>query len=393
MPTGTRVRRSGGCSGFRQASFRRAGASNCGGVCPPFPPANNLPIPIDDGAKPVIITGNLHGNLDDNQRDVMWQIKEALKAGGWTVLQSYNASGVLPAPGVDSWVTYLDLRGTGGGGVGDSWIVLKNASNTMQLCFQILVSGGWLEVQRTMSPSAGFTGGTPVARPTATDEILDSTAGYLLGTGPPGNTQFYALVWIASDISYTRVATFYAGRLRQFWQFDKLFTTPTGWANPFLMGVFSWGNTDYTVAGNQATIFLYMTILGSGGTFKSLLTPAPNTVTSVEGTLDSNVTFAVPNQVPIANAFSNQYIWVAPLGYMKRGGAASVNGFWGYTHDQWWTIPAGVFIDCDTMGDAFDYIILGQMLVRWGLGAPAGRLGEAGSTNYPSSRWYGRSAA
>lgn len=353
---------------------------------PPPPISSPLPIPTTSTI-PTVITGRLLGNIADNQRDTFWQIKQAFVAGGWAVVQSYNAGGSLPSPGVDDWASYADLRGTGGGGVGNSWIVLQNPQYPMQVCFEIVVSGGWLEIGATVGPSGGFTGGTTGSRPHAPGEIPQIYSGYLWGTGAPtGNPQLYAVTWIAADGSYARFASIFAGHVRMFFQFDRLDGSPTGWTKNFLFGQFVWGNTDPAFVGARPTTIGFQTIFGSGGTFKTILTPGPDTVTSVESTLEWNVAGPVPDEVPVANGFSGQYKWVAPLGIIKRLGAASVNGFWGYVRDQWWTVP-GVFTDCDTAGDSKDFIIFGQMMLQWNGTVPT--LGAAGPTNYPSARWQG----
>lgn len=364
--------------------------------CPPcttFPGATLLPLPRVP-TTPVVLTGNLLGTVVDNQRDLFIQTKNAWKAGGWFVVQSYNASGSLPAPGVDTWNVVGDIRGAGGGGTGQSWIVLGNPWNAMQLCFYCTVAGGgsgWLELEIVMGPAGGFTGGTIGARPTAPGELADTELpSALLGTGPVGNPQFYAVTWVAADGSYLRTAWIYSGHLKSFWQFDQLKNVPTGWTKNFVLGDFKFGNTDYTIVGNRASTDLFTKNNGSGGSWKMVLLPGPDTIEQASGSLQSSPgALYIPDQAPLANPFSGQYIWVEPLGFITTGHAAAQNGFWGWVWDQWWTVPS-VFNDCDTAGDNHDFIIFNQMMLQWGLGVPG--LGAA-STNYASAKFNGRNAA
>lgn len=354
----------------------------------------NIPVPVVS-TTPVLITGQLLGNTMDNQRWMLWRVKNAWIAKGWHVVQSYSANGVIPAPGVDTWVSYTDLKGTGGGGTFYSWIVLGNSINTRQICINVNVAGNttqWLEIALLLDPQGAFAGGTTSARPTsATEIVVTIQSASPFGTGPLGNPQFYAVVWVAADLSYTRVAWIYAGHCKQIWQFDELTAVPAGWTNNTLAMCSDWANTDYTVVGRRMTVATYETIFGSGGFAKYILTPGPNTVTSVEGALYASPGGQVTVENPIANGFSNQYFWLEPMGISKRLGAASVNGFWGYNKDQWW-IADLPFNDGDTMGDNFDFIIIGQSVLQWGLGAIGTSLGGA-STNYPTARWYGRAGA
>lgn len=328
----------------------------------------------------------------DNGRQLFWQVKNKLiSSGAWFVVQSYNAGGVLPAPGLDTWASYTDLKGTGGGGVNDSWILLQNTYNGTQICFQVSVTFGWFSAYQVFDPKGGFSGGTISARPTSSTEISLGDIS-ILGQGPAGNPQFYAILWIAPDGTYTRQAYIYGGHCKNFIQFDQLNTTPDGWTANWLAGWFNWGSLDYTSVSNLPTANAFQLAQGSGGTFKDVLTPGPDTVTQCEGSLEwvSNAG-SIPNINSVANGFSNQYIWIDPMGISKRSGVSSVNGFWGYTKDQWFTPSA--FNDFDTMGDHSDFIMLGQMVVQWGLAEPFATYGlglSGATTNYPTSRWYGR---
>lgn len=355
----------------------------------------NIPHPAVSTV-PRVLTGVLHGTVSNNQCDLLIQVKNAWKAAGWTVRYSFDGNTLFPSS--DGWVDYTSILGaSGGGGLGGSWIVLANPWNARQVCLYCTVSSlstGWAEIRVVLSPAAGFTGGTTSARPTATDELpnSDSTMTAWLGTGPVGNPQFYAFTWVASDGSYLRTAWIYAGHLKSFWHWESLQTVPDGWTNNAALGSWKWGNTDYTIVGNKATTSSFTTNWGSGGSYKQVLVPAtPDTSLAVNGSLESSPgSLYVPDQVPLAVPFSNQFIWINPLGFISDGhGTAAQNMFLGYTLDNWWTVPG--FNDLDTMGDNWDFVIFNQMVLQWGLGDIASKYGLASaSTNYPTARWYGR---
>jgi hypothetical protein len=361
---------------------------------PPPPPAPSLiPVPTV-GTKPVILTGVLTGDHLNNARQIFWQYKNHLLANGYAVIQSYDASGALPAPGVDSWTDYTKLKGTGGGGVGNSWIVLQNTTTGMQFCFEVIVTFAWLEVKILISPTVGFTGGTTMARPTASDQLLDMNAGYIFGTGPAGDQQFYAACWTDRAGNYARVAWIYGGHAKMCWAAENLAYAPAGWSKHYMLETWGWGNTDVTFVGNRQHLRAYALYWGSGGSFKGIVTPAPDTVVQPECALESTNSTWTPNVNTIPNGFSNQWIWIPPRGITKSLGAVNVNGFWGYVRDEWWLPNDSIdqFSDFDTMGDNDDFIIIGQRVLVWGIGAVSNYglgLGVP-STRYGTSRFYGR---
>lgn len=94
-------------------------------------------------------------------------------------------------------------------------------------CNQASASGNNITV--VISPSAGFTGGTTLTRPTATDEIiLISNAVY--GVGTDVATRWSVLQ--STDGQCTRVWVANSGSIQFFWAFEKPVNTTTGWSNP-----------------------------------------------------------------------------------------------------------------------------------------------------------------
>ena len=167
-------------------------------------------------------------SVDETNRTIMFAIKTGLiatydgsgvgGAGAWSVVGSCDslAAGI---DAVDRWVDRLDLVwGTGA----HSWIVLKQTGiSATDQGFQLLI-----DLRRTFSQSencsmyisysAGFTGGSTTARPTATDEttILDDTR---WGGGTTVNYTWSVSVAKTSDGSCTRTHKSYDGNVGYNW--------------------------------------------------------------------------------------------------------------------------------------------------------------------------------
>lgn len=355
-------------------------------ACPTFPANTPLPTPTRFTV-PVQLTSQLI-SLSANARDLLVQVKNAWKAKGWTVVQSYSVRlGVLSPPGVDAWTTYADLLGTSGGGPGNSWIVLANPGlGTAQVCIEITVGGtlAWSECGITLAPAGGFTGGTSGGRPTAPNEITTNSQQWM-GTGPIGNPQFYASVWVSPDAQYTRVAWWYGGKCISWWQIDLVQHASPSWTMPTVF-VFWKGGNDYTAPLARMNIFNFTLVDSSAGVFKRSRLTAGTLIAWQgvdEGQQPGSTNYAAALHAGV-NDWTGQYPWFSPIGLDASGRAAGSNGFAGYLTDQWWTVAA--FNDGDTAGSQ-QYIIIQQMILQWGAGAPL----TGGASVDHGTNFYGRS--
>jgi hypothetical protein len=118
---------------------------------------------------------------------VVFQLKAALVAGGWTVTRSsdgttYNSTG-----------DQISHSGTGAGGMSNvrSWFVIRQpGSNQREFCIQRSSDGTTtnynFRIKYSGGPSTGFVGGSPSATqvPSATDEVT------LLGAGTDASPTF-----------------------------------------------------------------------------------------------------------------------------------------------------------------------------------------------------------
>lgn len=149
----------------------------------------------------------------------------------WTMRYSCNSvTAGTAGDGVDRITTNANLVWANAG-VAHSWYVLRQtgiASNFELLvsCENSAASGTSLII--AVSPSAGFTGGSTTARPTATDENVLATA---WGNGSTGVT-YRVHAQMSSDGQCTRVSTWNAGAQFNLLKLEKPYLPTTGWTNP-----------------------------------------------------------------------------------------------------------------------------------------------------------------
>lgn len=201
-------------------------------------------------------------NTDDfinDKRLLLYGIKEAMigfSLNPWTVAGSSTPSaGGMDA--VDRWTGTIDnsvIRCSDNDSVAHSWIVLEQ-SNVGGSGIHILLNcrgsnnadGGLIDV---FYSEAGFTGGSPTARPTAVDEVQicnGSTFGIEgnWGAAVADNTarSFVFHVWQSDDGQCTRVLTYYNNNPLGFWIFDTVADPVTGWTEKFVVAVLQDGNS------------------------------------------------------------------------------------------------------------------------------------------------------
>lgn len=160
---------------------------------------------------------------------------EGCLAGGggaapWTVRYSCNsATAGVAGDGVDRWTIGDDLQWEAAG-VAHSWIVLQQ--NGIATGWQLLLSlenatangthmGAWF------SPSAGFTGGTTTARPTATDEaviLAPHTVWNQVGTAA---RRVHCMQ--SSDGQVTRIFVCHDSITEIYWEFAKAKNPRASW--------------------------------------------------------------------------------------------------------------------------------------------------------------------
>ena len=166
--------------------------------------------------------------LASNKR-VIRLIKDAMigfASSPWTVVSSSNAS---VANSSDNWASDTDITMDSGA---HSWIVLKQTgiASNFQICFDLNSASSYY-MTYVVSQSAGFTGGSTTARPTATDEMV-----CLSSSQYSNNAADIGLRWSvmqSTDGECTRILICGAGSLKSIMILDKPANPITGWTNPF----------------------------------------------------------------------------------------------------------------------------------------------------------------
>lgn len=167
-------------------------------------------------------------------------IKDAMigfASSPWVVKRSSNA---VVANTSDNWASDSDIVAGGGA---HSWMVLEQAGigPGFQVCFD-LNSAGSTTASIIISPSAGFTGGTTAARPTATDEIPLVNLGTWTNNG--SDIQIRWSVMQSTDGECTRILLAAGGAIVLLAVLDKPASPVTGWATPGAL----WWSVTQTVA-------------------------------------------------------------------------------------------------------------------------------------------------
>ena len=308
-----------------------------------------------------------------NAQVLIKTIKDIMKgfsSNPWTVQYSCNAANNGPAAaasgaagtagdGVDRWTVANTADGANStndvcfntAGNRHGWFVLRQTGigTNFEVCFD-LNNNGTSSMSVIISPSAGFTGGTATARPTATDETVLFNGGNLFQS--TANQRHVVHGWQSSDGQCTRIAVWTAGSTNDlFIIFDKGQNPVGGWTTPSFFCV-AQGAT-FTNLGTGTVI--KMRGAGAtpnfGGTFTS--------ETYANGTQLRSATGIGTNP----NTFNDEWP-VLPMGV-----AASATGNAGRlcnVYDLWWK-PDGIN-NGDTMPydlDARSLVALGHIILPW----------------------------
>lgn len=170
-------------------------------------------------------------------RRILRTIKNLLLAFGtlpWTTRYSCDSAVAGAAgDGVDRWDSDTDLVWNAAGSA-HSWYVLQQANVTAT--FQVLISLEGASAAGSLltcyfSPSAGFTGGTTTARPTATDEVQVLNGASWGGAGSADSNVIIDAMQ-STDGQCTRVVVCRLSAATTFMAFDRPKNPVTGWSNP-----------------------------------------------------------------------------------------------------------------------------------------------------------------
>lgn len=269
-------------------------------------------------------------------------IKNGLKGFStlpWTVVGSSN-SVAAGLDAVDRWSTVSNIV-FAADGVAHSWIVLKQTG--LDTNFQLLIEcsttlpGSDIGGRVYMSPSAGFTGGSITARPTATDEVgvgngTNGTFGYWGVTSSSYALQLHMMQ--STDGQATRIILTQADPLTTFAPictlfacFEKLADAVTNYTIPVVGMWYGQLGTSNTLT----STILFNTSAGSEPLFSRVNAGNMRGTMTVPGVAQSSgvgpVFFNFPNQL------SNNWD-MYPVGYYVPN-TTSRRGRHGQFQDMW----------------------------------------------------------
>lgn len=273
----------------------------------------------------------------------------------WTVRYSCNATTAGTAgDGVDRWTTDADLTFAA---TAHSWIVLRQTgiATNFELCIDLNNATPSLATM-VVSFSAGFTGGTTSARPTATDEsVVVTGAGYLPNNSASSNTSALHVMQ-STDGQCTYLILCSNNVAQAFWMFQKPKNPVTGWTNPSISLVVSTANTN---ANNllQATYFNISTtnpIKGRGVSNMDI-------IMSAEGH-GGGLLSSTANGFIVANDLSTEFP-IFPIGIFSR--TTSNRGRHGQIFDMWTGLEAINNGDTYPNDTTRQFVTFGNFVFPW----------------------------
>lgn len=276
----------------------------------------------------------------------------AMTSSSWVCYYSCKGAvgGVGTAgDGVNRWASASDIV-LASAGSNHSWMVLRNTNTGVQVCIDLINNNSTITWSITISPSAGFTGGSITARPTATDEWSYSTSQAWGFSGSDIAHRF--TIWQSTDGHCTRIMLASAGAITAFMVLGEKFNASvTGFTYPYLCMIYSgsaptWSNTFGLVK------------IRHGG-----ITGATETLVEAGGTLSYAYSNATIGQVP--NSVDSSYgFW--PIGI--AGTTAGLVGRMGSFYDLWIGSSAVATADrypLDTDVPPGQFIQIGSYVLRW----------------------------
>ena|SRR5271166_22462 len=275
----------------------------------------------------------------------------------WTILESSNSVAVAGAGG--NWASFANLIWANAG-TAHSWIVLEQTGVTGT--FQVLIdlnSTNTFFATITMSPSAGFTGGTTTAAPTAVDGVPLFAGPGAWGVDSSVSIQYKLHVMQSTDGACTRAFicrysnSSAGGVVSGYIAFEVPQNPVTGWVNP-VVGLWL-GASGATQELSYTNLYNNANTVGRGVSNMTLVW------TGETGT---------GNRVLIADAFYapnsfNGGLVLHPVGLYSA--TASNRGRHGWFFDLWW--GPGQFQNSPNIqfpaAANYDFAQFGVIVVPW----------------------------
>lgn len=276
----------------------------------------------------------------------------------WSVSGSSNAGGTTGSPtgsagmdGVDRWTVDADIA-TGGSNNRHAWIVLRQTgiATNYELCWDFTNTGTLSQATFIVSPSAGFTGGSATARPTATDEIITlNNVSWTDGLDITHKIHY----WQSTDGQCTRVMVWYSTfNLTTFWLFDRPQNPVSGWTNPSVTTM---------CAANTGFAFSYNS-LSTGSISVGKGTTTMTVKWSGEGDTN-NILAQVTNIGNLANDLDGSWPF-SPIGLYST--TLGNKGRHGNLFDIWWKSEGLQNGDCFPADPTTrKFVTMGTLILPW----------------------------
>jgi hypothetical protein len=320
----------------------------------------------------------------------------------WTVRYSSNSFNFgTPGDGIDRWQSITDVvpynNPQENSPFAHSWIVLKSTALDPGTNFQLLIdynsseSSAFGDASFIVSRTAGFTGGSLNARPTATDEVFcGSRGGTYVGTYDPifgsingifGGIGYTLHALISTDGFSNRLIVSRGTAVSFILAIERSVTSPAGWTTPIYLihasAAFGINGSNTVQNGTDAAIsaggliigglpIAMGTALASGGGKYNLYMGQE----SFGGTFTDSGNF--PNRVGAPfqfqfdiNAFSNDYL-ISQIDLVSD--SVGFMGRQGYISDMWsCSAPAGSTFP---VGGGKTYAQFGKIMIPWNTTSP-----------------------
>ncbi|RTL06470.1 hypothetical protein EKK58_05815 [Candidatus Dependentiae bacterium] len=256
--------------------------------------------------------------------------------------------------GVNRWASLTDLVWNNAGSA-HSWMVLRmyNTAELLISCEGSAVNGQNLVV--ATSPSAGFTGGTKTARPTATDErviVNNTTWGGVVNSDASvkvhllKSTDGQAWRWLIGNTAQIGTAWIF-GKAVQF--------NPTAWPNSFTM--FGIGGSPNTGVLTQTNLNTNANFLGYGASAMAMYLGG-----MAFGGAQANVTITSASDLSGNWPFLPQELFSS---------TTSNRGAHGYLSDVWYgSTTTATGASFPLTGDQHQFAQFGSLILPWCRTAP-----------------------
>lgn len=304
----------------------------------------------------------MQATITDTSRLIMYAIKTSLTgwaSNPWAVAGSSNGS-AAGMDAIDRWTSAGSLIwNTTVSGLGRSWIVLAQTGlgPGYQLCIDLASNGtgdGRAGVI-VVSPSAGFTGGSTTARPTATDEMQINAGAW----GTQANMNYKLHVWQSTDGQCTRLMIYGNNVCSGLAILDRVANPVSGWTLPT---VSCWRGE----SANATPVNTYFLLTNPNSNSEIFYARGSATMRGTM-TLEGHNSAQLASVLTFANELSGEWP-MFPIGFYVPN-TPSHRGRHGTFYDLWMGSTSVVTADTYPSDGSMQFVQAGPLVFPWN-GAP-----------------------